>query len=67
MWDAASTNSINMITRDEAVRKIGEDARNQGLNTWKVFYNGAIVATPSDLPDMVDYSMVTLSAVLNQA
>ena len=54
--------------RDEAITKIKEMARAQGLGgQFKVKYKGEAVATPNDLPDVVEMSQVSLYASLDQA
>lgn len=57
----------NTISREEAIRKIEAEAREKGYNTWKVYYDDDLVETPEDMPDQVDYNLIRISAVLNQA
>lgn len=63
-WNA----NENLVEREAAEAKIAEMARTKGIKgTFKVFYDGEIVADPTDLPDMVDMTKVKVSAVLDQA
>lgn len=65
----AGFNTESSLTpRAEAIGKITELATSKGLKgTFKVLYNGSVVADPSNLPDQVDMSKVQVSAVLDQA
>ena len=63
VWNANTT-----ISRDEARPQIEEMAREQGIaGAFKVFYDGELCATPSDLPEQIDMNKVRVSAVLDQA
>ena len=63
-----NTESSNTVPRADAIKKITELAVEQGLKgTFKVFYNGSIVADPSNLPEQVDMDKVSVSAVMDQA
>lgn len=63
-WD---TNSSG-VPRDEAKRLIVEKAKEDGIQgAFKVFYEGALVANPDNLPETVDMSQIEVSAVLDQA
>lgn len=57
-WSA----DTNEVTRDEAVRKIKELAREDGLKNFKVYYDGDLVEDESDLPTSVDMDLVRISA-----
>lgn len=57
-----------LVTRAEAVVKIQEKAKAEGLTgAFKVFYDGSLVAGASDLPEMVDMTKVRVSAKLDNA
>ena len=63
-----NTESSSTISRADAVKQITELALEQGLKgTFKVFYDGSIIADPSNLPDQVDMDKVEISAVMDQA
>lgn len=65
-WNTSGENT--MVTKAEAADKIKKLAEDKGLKgTFKVFYDGEIVADPNDLPDSVDMKLVEVSAVLDQA
>jgi hypothetical protein len=65
-WDTA--NGGNLVPRAEAEPKIKALALAQGIDgTFKVFYDGAMISTPSQLPEQVDMSKVRVSEVMNQA
>ena len=57
------------ISREEAVRKIFDNAREQGIasGTFKVYYGDNQVVAPEDLPQMVDMTKVRISQVLDNA
>ena len=56
------------LNRDEAIRKINEQAVSEGIGgSFKVYYNGNLIATPNDLPEQVDMRGIRVSAVLNNA
>lgn len=58
----------SLVPRAQAIEQITKKAVDQGLKgTFKVLYNGTIVADPSNLPEQVDMSKVQVSAVLDQA
>lgn len=64
-WD---TNEGNTIPREEAFGRIQEKARDEGIDgTFKVFYDGRLIAAPDDLPAEVDMNRVRISAVHDQA
>lgn len=64
VWNAEN----NTISRDEAKTKILEMAKAEGIKgAFKVFYNGELVSTPSNLPEQVEMDKVSVSAVLDQA
>ena len=65
---SAAWSSGGGIPRVEAIAKIEEMARSKGYTgAFKVFYDGEIIADPSDLPDSVIMAKVKVSAVLDQA
>lgn len=65
---AFNTESNSLVPRSEAIGKITQMAIDEGLKgTFKVLYNGSVVADPSNLPEQVDMSKVQVSAVLDQA
>lgn len=65
---AAWNNSEATVTRQEAITKINTMATEKGYRgTFKVLYDGNVVANPSDLPEQVVMSKVQISAVLDQA
>jgi hypothetical protein len=65
-WE--TTGAVPTVTRAEAETKIKALAVAQGIDgTFKVFYNGAMISTPSQLPEAVDMSKVRVSEVMNQA
>lgn len=62
-WRADET-----VAKAEAITKIKEMAKAKGYKgAFKVFYDGEILANPSDLPAQVEMSKITLSAVMDQA
>jgi len=64
-WNTASS---TLVPRSEAEPKIKALAVAQGIDgTFKVFYDGAMISTPSQLPEMVDMGKVRVSEVMNQA
>ena len=64
-WD--STEESNLVSRDEAKRKIIQLAKDKGINgVFKVFYKDALVANPDNLPEQVDMSLVRVSESLDQ-
>lgn len=65
---AAWNTNDGLVSREEAQPKIQELATKQGIRgTFKVFYDGQIVANPTDLPERVDMKLVKVSAVMDQA
>lgn len=66
MWNTPS--NPNEVTREEAEGKIGALAKAKGIKgSFKVFYNGNLIEDPSNLPVMVDMTLVKVSATLDQA
>lgn len=64
-WDASSSTTV---TRDVAKARIIEMAKEEGYTgAFKVFYEGTMVTDPSNLPEQVDLSKITVSEVLDQA
>lgn len=56
------------VSRDEAKKKIIELAKAEGYDgAFKVFYDGAMIADPNNLPEQVDMTKITVSEVLDQA
>ncbi len=64
VWNSNDGN----VTKAEAKSLIVGMAKDDGIKgAFKVFYDGALMTTPDDLPDSVDMAKVTVSAVLDQA
>jgi len=64
VWETGSA----LIPKADAITAIQKMAKDQGLKgTFKVFYEGNIVADPNNLPDQVNMEEVEVSAVLDQA
>ena len=61
-WDAVST-----VTREEAKAKILAEAASKGYSTFKVYYDGNIIESPSSLPEAVDMSKVEIGQKADQA
>lgn len=58
----------SLLSREEAFDAINRKAREEGINgSYKVFYNGQIVAGPSDLPETVNMELVRVSAMFDNA
>lgn len=56
------------IPKEDAKDAILTLAEEQGLKgTFKVYYDGTLIADPDDLPETVDMSKVKVAAVLDQA
>ena len=56
------------VSRAEAKTQIIQMAKDQGIKgAFKVFYQGALVSNPDNLPDTVVMTDVKVSAVLDQA
>lgn len=67
-FDNVTPEQITGIPRAEAITQIKQMARDQGLGgQFKVKYKGEAVASPSDLPEMVEMGQVSLYASLDQA
>jgi len=67
-FNNVTPNQITGIPRDEAILKIKEMAREQGLGgQFKVRYQGQAIDKPADLPDYVEMGQVSLYASLDQA
>lgn len=65
---AAWDNNSNTVSRDEAQVKIKALATEKGIKgAFKVFYDGEVIADPSDLPDQVDMTLIKVSNTLDQA
>jgi len=67
-FEQVTPEQIIGTSREEAISKIKEMAKAQGLGgQFKVKYKGEAMATPGDLPDVVEMSQVSLYASLDQA
>lgn len=65
---AAWNSGSSTVSREEAIAKTQAMANEQGIRgAFKVFYDGNIIANPSDLPEHVDMTKVKVSNVLDQA
>ena len=65
-WD--STEGSTGITREQGIVKIKELARSKGYRgAFKVLYDGEVLGSPEDLPEIVAMELVTISAKLDQA
>lgn len=62
-WDETSGET----PREEAIKQTKVIAKDKGLKTFKVFYDGTQVVDPSDLPDTVDMAKIQVSAIMDQA
>lgn len=69
MTDGFNTEDAgNTVSRDEAKGKIIQMAKDKGIaGAFKVFYEGALVSNPDNLPERVIMDSVSVSAVLDQA
>ena len=65
-WDNTQTNN-EIMTKAEALNYLRELSQAEGYTTYKVFYDGVEVVRPSDLPDLVERTKVSIGPVLNQA
>jgi len=67
-FDNVTPESITGIPRADAIAKIKEMAREQGLGgQFKVKYQGTEVSSPNELPDIVEMGQVRIYASLDQA
>lgn len=67
-FDNVSPEQITGISRSEAIARIKEMAREQGLGgQFKVKYQGVEVSSPNELPDIVEMGQVSIYASLDQA
>ena len=67
-FDNVTPEAIAGIPRADAIVKIKEMAREQGLGgQFKVKYQGEEISSPNDLPDVVEMSQVGVYASLDQA
>jgi hypothetical protein len=65
VWNA---DEVSLVTKAEAKSKIIGMAKEQGIKgAFKVFHKDTLMATPEDLPAMVDMADIRVSAVLDQA
>lgn len=65
VWE---TGNDNMVTKAEAKTQIIAMAKDQGIKgAFKVFHKDVLMATPDDLPAMVNMDDIRVSAVLDQA
>ena len=66
-FDTSSLNT-NTVSRNEAGAWIARQAEEQGIgNSFKVYYDGAIMGKLEDLPEQVDLDKLRVSAALDQA
>jgi hypothetical protein len=67
-FDNVTPEAITGTPRAEAIAKIKDMAREQGLGgQFKVKYKGVEVSSPNDLPETVEMSQVSVIASLDQA
>ena len=67
-FDNVTPDAITGIPRAEAIEKIKEMAREQGLGgQFKVKYQGDAISSPNDLPEVVEMGQVSIMASLDQA
>ena len=67
-FDNVSPEQITGIPRADAIVKIKEMAREQGLGgQFKVKYQGSEISSPNDLPETVEMGQVSIYASLDQA
>lgn len=65
-WNVS--NNDNLVSREEAISQITDMAKDEGYTgSFKVFYDGQMVADPADLPERVDMDKIRLSETLSQA
>lgn len=61
-------NTTRMLSRAEAQTAIADKAREEGISgSFKVYYNGALVSSPNDLPESVNMDFVRVSAMFDNA
>lgn len=54
----------NMLPKADAIKRIVERAEEDGIKgDFKVYYDGALIADPNNLPDSVDIDKVSVSTV----
>ncbi len=63
MWE---TNN-NLLAQADAIVKIKAMGTEAGYATYKVYYDGKVIATPSDLPESVDMTLVSIGQMADQA
>ena len=67
-FDNVTPDQITGIPRADAIVKIKEMAREQGLGgQFKVKYKGEEISSPNDLPEVVEMNQVSVIASLDQA
>jgi hypothetical protein len=67
-FDSVTPESITGTPRADAIAKIKDMAREQGLGgQFKVKYEGREVSSPQDLPEIVEMGQVQVVASLDQA
>ena len=67
-FDTSSLPSTNTVPREEAGAWIARQAEEQGIgNSFKVYYNDAIMGKLEDLPEQVNLENLRVSAALDQA
>lgn len=68
VWDSNTPAPVNTITREEAIQHCIAKAKEEGINgAFKVFYDGRMIANPSDLPDTVIKDKLVVSIVTDNA
>lgn len=67
-FDNVTPDSITGIPRADAIARIKDMAREQGLGgQFKVKYQGNEISSPDDLPEIVEMGQVRVYASLDQA
>lgn len=65
-WNTSG--SDNTVSREDAIKKVQEMAKDQGIRgSFKVFFEDRLIPNPNDLPERVDMSKVKVSATLDNA
>lgn len=63
-----NTNETGTVSRAEAINKITEMAKDDGITgSFKVYYKDQLIANPNDLPEQVELGSIRVSAVLDNA
>ena len=67
-FDNVTPEAITGISRADAIARIKDMAREQGLGgQFKVKYKGEEISSPNDLPEVVEMGQVSVIASLDQA